>query len=155
MSQENVEVARRLYPGTVDLVATFADPAAFEETWAVFESLVHPDFETVTVPGQVPLSGVGAEDPSRPIFYGLDGFVAAFRDWLSAWESWLVTATDFIDTDENRVLVLLDVRARSKTHQVEIPIQGANLLTLRDGRIARLELFFDRDQALGAAGLRE
>jgi hypothetical protein len=116
---------------------------------------VHPDLETVTVPGQVPLSGAGANDPSRPIFHGVDGFVASFRDWLSAWESWVVTATDFIDVDESRVLVMLDVRARSRTHQVEMPIEGANLLTLRDGRLARLELFFERAQALEAAGLRE
>jgi ketosteroid isomerase-like protein len=155
MSEENVEVVRRLYPGTFDLVATLADPEGVEATRVAFEPLVHPDFETVTVPGQVPLSGVGAEDPSRPIFYGVDGFVDAFRDWFSAWESWVVTATDFIDVDENRVLALLDVRARSKTHQVEMPIEGANLVTVTDGRVARLELFFDREQALEAAGLRE
>jgi hypothetical protein len=158
MSQENVEIVRRLYPGTVDLVATLADPGRVEATRAVFEPLVHPDFETVAVAGQVPLSHAGAEFPegsSRPTYYGLDGFVAAFLDWLSAWESWAVTATDFIDVDENRVLVLLDVRARSKTHQVEMPIDAANLLTLRDGRVARLELFFERAQALEAAGLSE
>ena len=147
MSQENVEVVRRLYPGSVDLVATLGGPEGFEATRVVFEPLVHPDFETVSVPGQVPLSGAGAENPSRPIFYGVDGFVNAFRDWLSAW------ATDFIDVDENRVV--LDMRARSKTHQVEMPIEGANLMTLSGGKLARLELFFDRDQAREAAGLSE
>ena len=152
MSEENVEFARALFPGDVDLVATLADAEGFE---AAFEPLVHPNFETITVPGQVPLRGAGAEDPSRPIFYGVDGFVNSFRDWLSAWESWVVTATDFIDVDESRVLVLLDVRARSKTHQVEVPVEGANLLTLSDGKLSRLELFFDRAQALEAAGLRE
>jgi ketosteroid isomerase-like protein len=155
VSQENVEVVRRIYPGPVDLVATVGGPEGFEATRVAFEPLVHPDFETVTVPGQVPLSGAGAENPSRPIFYGVDGFVSAFRDWLSAWESWVVTATDFIDVDETRVLVMIDVRARSKTHQVEMPIEGANLMTLRDGKLARLELFIDRDQALQAAGLSE
>jgi ketosteroid isomerase-like protein len=156
MSQENVEVVRRLYPGTVDLVAQLADPGRFEGLRAVLDSLVHPDFETVAVAGQVPLSQAGAgmpEGSSRPTYYGVEGFVAAFRDWLSAWESWMVTATDFIEVDENRVLVPLDVRARSKTHQVEMPIEGANLVTLRDGRLTRLELFFDRAQALEAAGL--
>ncbi len=48
MSEENVEVVRRLFPGTVDLVATLADPGAFEATRVVFEPLVHPDFETVS-----------------------------------------------------------------------------------------------------------
>jgi ketosteroid isomerase-like protein len=155
MSQENVEIIRRLYPGTVDLVATVGGPEGFETTRVALEPLVHPDFETVSVPGQVPLSGVGAENSSRPSFYGVDGFVDSFRDWLSAWESWVVTATEFIEVDENRVLVMLDVRARSKTHQVEMPIEGANLMTLSDGKLARLELFFDREQAREAAGLRE
>jgi hypothetical protein len=35
------------------------------------------------------------------------------------------------------------------------PIEGANLMTLRDGKLSRLELFFDRCQTLEAAGLRE
>ena len=34
-----------------------SDPAeGFEGTWRVFESLVQPDFETVSAPGQIPLS---------------------------------------------------------------------------------------------------
>jgi hypothetical protein len=36
-----------------------------------------------------------------------------------------------------------------------MPIEGANLMTLREGKLARLELFFDRDEALKAAGLSE
>ena len=66
-----------------------------------------------------------------------------------------MTPTDFIDVDENRVLVMLDIRARSRTHQVEMPVEGANLLTIKDGRMARIELFFERSQALEAAGLSE
>ena len=153
MSEENVEIVRRFYPGPVDLVQAL-DPDGFETTRAAMEPLVHPDFETVTVPGQVPVPGAGG-DPSRPIAYGLDGFARAFRDWLSAWDTWVVTAPDFIDVDENRVLALFDVRARSKTHRVEMPIEGATLTTVTDGRIARLELFFDREQALEAAGVSE
>jgi hypothetical protein len=36
-----------------------------------------------------------------------------------------------------------------------MPIEGANLLTLRDGKLARLELFFERALALEAARLSE
>jgi hypothetical protein len=152
MSQENVETVRRLYPEGLDLVAALADRESFDATLA---PLVQPDFEIVTVPGQVPLSGVGAEDSSRPTFYGVDGFARSFGERLTAWESWVITGADLIDVDESRVLVLLDIRARSKTHQVEMPVEGANLLTMRDRRLARVELFFDRTQALEAAGLAE
>jgi hypothetical protein len=151
MSQENLEFVRSLYPGGVDLVGVLDYPAALR----AIEPLVQPDFETVTVPGQVPLSGAGAPNSSRPIFYGPDGFIDGFREWLSAWESWVISPTEFIEMDQNRVLVMLEGHARSKTHHVEMPIEGANLVTLRDGKLARLELFFDRRQPLEAAGLWE
>ncbi|MCD6022797.1 MAG: hypothetical protein K0R20_2507 [Actinomycetia bacterium] len=157
MSEENIEVVRRLYPRSVDLVATISDPGKFEQTRVALESIMHRDFETVTVRGQVPLAGdvEMPEDSSRPVTYGLDGFASGFREWLSAWEAWVVSPTDFIDVDENRVLVLIEIQARSKTHKVEMPVQGANLCTMRNRKIARLELFFDRAEAFEAAGLRE
>jgi ketosteroid isomerase-like protein len=155
MAQENVELARRLYPGAVDYVTMLSTPEGLEALQAVSEAVMHPDYETVTVPGQVPLSGASAADPAQPTVHGLDGFVSAFRDWLSAWASWVVTATDFIDARDDRVLVLLDVRARSKTHGVEMPIEAASLLTIRDGMVTRIELFFDRAQAREAAGPTE
>jgi ketosteroid isomerase-like protein len=154
MSEENVEIVRRLFPGPMDMVAAVAQPDVLRP---VFEPLVHPDFEAVFVRGQPPPSG-GARNPDgsgRPTASGVDGFLAAFRDWLSAWDTWVATATDFLDVDENRVLVLMDVQARSKRHQVEMPISGANLFTLSDGRVARVELFLDRPQALKAAGIQE
>jgi hypothetical protein len=147
MSQGNVEAARRVYPGPLDLVALLADPKAVKPA---LEPLVHHDFETVTVAGQVPLSGASAQ-----VAYGVDGFVSALSDWLGAWETWVIAPTNFIDVDANRVLVMLDVRARSKTHQVEMPVEGANLLTLSEGKVMRLETFIDHAEALEAAGLSE
>jgi hypothetical protein len=120
--------------------------------------LVHPDFETVIDPRyQMMLGDPGTDVPpgSPSISYGIDGFVSFFREWLSAWEGWLVTPTDFIDVDENRVLVVMEISARSKTQGVEMSFPGANLLTLRKGRLARLELFLRRAEALDAAGLSE
>jgi ketosteroid isomerase-like protein len=156
MSQENVEVARRLYPDRIDWVAALADPKAAKALEDAL-TLVHPDFETVTAPGQVPLSGVDVEpeDALRQVAYGVSGFVNAFRDWLSGWETWVVTPTEFIDVDENRVLVIYDIRARSKTHQAEMPFEGAALLTLKDGKLARSEMFNIKQEALEAAGLSE
>ena len=61
MSEENVEIVRRFYPGSVDMVATIADPETFEAVRVAWEPLVDRDFETV-VAGQVPLAG-SAEIP--------------------------------------------------------------------------------------------
>jgi hypothetical protein len=43
MSEENVEIVRRLFTGPVDFVQAL-DPDGFETTRAAMEPLVHPDF---------------------------------------------------------------------------------------------------------------
>ena len=152
MSEENVELARQFYPGTVDAVAVFDDPALID----AIASALHPEFEMV---GEaVAMDTTTVEDPeqsARRTAHGIDGFVDSWRDFLVAWETCDATAIEFIDVDAERVLVLIDVRARSRTHGVVIPTEGANLLTFREGKIARLELFPTRPPALKAAGLSE
>jgi hypothetical protein len=153
MSEENVELARRLYPGSMDLAATFTDPATLEAVRAAFEPMVQRDFDTVADPRyQMMLGGPGEE---LSVFTGMDGFIGAFRGWLSEWDRWLVTPTDFVDVDESRVLVLAEISGRSKAQQIDMAIQGGNLLTFREGKLARLELFFRRADALKAAGMSE
>jgi hypothetical protein len=161
MSKENVALARRLYPDQpIDLVSVFSDPALLDVMRSEIEPLVHPDLETLGDSSQVgmPWESREAAMPgrsSRPTAVGIEGFLAVWRDWLTAWDSWVITPAEFVDVDEYRVLVLLDVQGRSKTHQVDMPLPSANLLTLRDGKVARLELFTTRAEALEAAGLSE
>lgn len=140
----------------MDLVATLADPDALGAMRAALEPLVHPDFETIADPRYQMLLG----DPGQPagkqsVFYGIDGFLSAFREWVSAWESWVIAPWEFIDVDENRVLVGFEITARSKAQGVEMSIQGGNVVTVSEGKLARLELFFRREEALEAAGLEE
>jgi hypothetical protein len=152
MSEENVEIAKRLYPGPINVVEALQQPEAWRE---FFEPFIHSDFETVGSPGTMPMSGttVIPDGSVRAVSIGWVGFIDAFKDWLDAWDQWVATPADFIRVDADRVLVLIDIKARSKTHQVEMPIDGANLLTFKDGKVARLELFLERDKAYEAAGI--
>ena len=84
---------------------------------------------------------------------GVEGFIALWRDYLSAWDSWVVTPVDFVDVDGERVLALLDYAGRSRRDGVDVELAGANLLTVKDGKVTRLELFFRRQDALAAAEL--
>jgi hypothetical protein len=153
MSQENVEVVRQI-PWDVDMVPVFADPELLEATRRVLEPILHPGFEVVADPTAVPMGDFGSA--STPgIATGIDGFIRFWREWLSAWESWVTDQLEFIEVDENRVLVIGEIRARSKTHQVEMSLAAGNLITLRDGLVMRMELFMDRAEALEAAGLSE
>ena len=153
MSQENLEVAKALYPGPLDLTAIFATPEALDVARNQFEPLVHPDFVTIHDPRAAGLGMSGPEGPG--VSTGIEGFIALWSDYLSAWDSWVVTPTDFIDVGDERVLVLQSFKGRSKTHGIELELDGGNVVTLRDGKLARLELFFHRADALEAAGLRE
>ena len=118
---------------------------------------MEPNFETVGDPNAIPMGpDIGVEGGPRGLFAkGLDGFLDFWREWNSAWETWNLGPPEFIDVDEDRVLVSYQVRARPKTFQVDMTIEAANLLTLRQGKVTRLELFFSRDNALKAAGVSE
>jgi len=154
MSEKNVQFAQTLYPSEIDLVAVFADTQLIEG----LRPLIHPDLEAVFEARNIPMGPASIEsagEAAQPTVTGLDGLVRAWREWLSVWDAWVMTPTEFLDVDQERVLVLMKVRARSKTHQVEMPVEGANLLTIRNGRLARLEMFLDQAEALEAAGLSE
>jgi hypothetical protein len=142
VASANVEAARAFYPTEhTDLVPVMAREDAVERLEEQFGELFDPDFETVDAAGVV-----------KPDERGLEGFVAGFREWLGSFQAWSVKADDFIENGD-KVLVPLDGTARSKTHQVEIPISGANLLTFAGGRITRIELHLDQSRAREAAGL--
>ena len=151
MSEANLETAKALFAAPIDMCAAFATPATLDAARAHFEPLFHPDFETVHDPRAAGL-GIG-QSPGEGVSNGIDGFIALWQDYLSAWESWVVTPAGFMDVDDQRVLVLLSYQGRSKTHGAEIALDGGNVLTLRNGRVARVELFFNRLDALEAVRL--
>jgi hypothetical protein len=158
MSEENVEIVRALFPGTMDMAAVFADPATLSATRSQLEPWFHADFETVADPKMMPVGNLPGEVDEKSLSWtvrGIDGFVSAWTDFLTDWEAWVVEPTEFIDLDEDRVFVLIEIRGRSKTQQVEMTVESGNVVTLRDGKVARLQLFFERRAALEAAGLSE
>jgi hypothetical protein len=157
MSEENVEIVRRIFPGDIDLVALFGNADLLNATRAGIEPFVEPEFETIGDPNAIPMGpNIGVEGARRDLFAkGIDGFLNFWRDWISAWESWNLGQPEFIDVDEDRVIVSYEVRARSKTDHVEVTIEAANLMTMRDGKLTSLELFFNREDALEAARLSE
>jgi ketosteroid isomerase-like protein len=53
----------------------------------------------------------------------------------------------------DRVLLKLHQRAKGKGSEIEVEITSFNVYTFRDGKVARIELFIEREPALEAAGL--
>jgi hypothetical protein len=54
---------------------------------------------------------------------------------------------------DDRMLVTLHQRAKGRGSEIEIEIESHNVYTFDDGKVIRMELFINRDDALEAAGL--
>lgn len=87
---------------------------------------------------------------------GLKEMGEAWSTMLSAWDDLRAKAEKFIELNDDRVLVLLRNEGRGKGSGIEIggiSSRSANLFTIRDGKVTRLVLYWDRDRAIADAGL--
>ena len=145
MSQENVEVVRRLLGPFEqgDAVPLFRDETINASLRVASEPL-RPDFECVFV----------REDVGRSAYFGLDGLRTAWLDWLEPWESYHPGVEDVIDAGDGRVVALTRDHARPKGSSAEVHFLRASM----DGaerQVARIESNWNRTEGLAAAGLGE
>lgn len=147
MSQEDIEIVRRLLGPFEqgDLVPLFRDDTINASIRAASEPFFTPDFECVFV----------RADVGRAAYSGLDGLRAGFLDWLEPWESYRAGVEDVIDAGDGRVAVLTNDHAYPRGANAEVTFLGAPLWTVRDGKVARIEFYWDRAEGLAAAGLSE
>jgi ketosteroid isomerase-like protein len=78
------------------------------------------------------------------------------REFLSAWEDFRLEADGFRELDAERVLALDRRSGRSKTSGLELGqmrTRGARLFHIRDGKVTRIVMYFDRERALADLGL--
>ena len=149
MSQENVEVIERLLERpsdpAQDLASLFRNDAQWQAWIEEFAPFFHPDWETLR------RTALGDEG----IHTGFEGSRSLWLGWLEPWESYRVVVERVIDCGE-RVLALSHDHARpwDSTGEVALPAP-AGVWTFRDGKIARLDIYEDRAEALKAVGLEE
>ena len=134
MSEENVEVVRSIF-------------AAWERGDFRSADWAHPEISFVVADGPTPGGWTGVAEMAE-----------AWREMLSAFEELRSEADEYRALDEERVLVLVHFRGRGKTSGMEvgdIQMKGANVFHVRGGKVTRLVLYWDRENALPDAGLRE
>jgi len=87
---------------------------------------------------------------------GLAEMAAGWRDWVSAWQDFEVEAEEYREIDGERVLVPARFRGRGKTSGLDVAemrVDSAGLFHIREGKVTRLALYWDRDRALADLGL--
>jgi len=94
-------------------------------------------------------------EPSRAT--GLAEMATAWRKRLNAFAGVRVEAEEYRELDDSRVFVLVRSRGVAQTSGIDLgQVAGgrtALLASLRDGKVTRLVLYFDRDRALADLGL--
>ena len=131
---ENLDLVRSIY-------------AAWEQ--GDFSSLewAAPDIEYVVVDFVEPMTRHGREATAD-----------AIRGILVEWEQPRIEADEVRALDDGRILVLNHLAARGKASGLDVGRMrrnGAAILTLRDGKVARYLSYFDRANALSDLGLEE
>ena len=134
MSQENVEVVRRLY-------ALFPS----RDFGAAFQELADPNLE-LRVPPIYP------DTPEA--YYGREGL----EQWLSmideVWAEWPFEPERFIDAGAN-VVVLTRLVAEGVSSGIHLEREVAHLWTVHDGRATSIQAYLNPEEAFEAAGLAE
>ena len=86
-------------------------------------------------------------------YTGIAEVSAAWRTWLQAWDGFSVEAEEVVAGSDGRYVVMQLFRGKGKASGLESEERSAAVVTMRDGLIARMEGFWDRDAALQAAGV--
>jgi ketosteroid isomerase-like protein len=130
MSQENVEVVRRMYE-------------AFNRgEYARARELLHPEAELHQQP----------EAPDTDSYYGRDEWERGFTLWLSEWDEPRFEPQEITGISQY-VIMRVRVSGRGKSSGIETPTDLFHAWTLRDGKPQRCFVRSTRDEALKAVGL--
>jgi len=132
MSQENVELVRRIY-------ASWAPGSSPAES-----NLLHPDIEWVN-------PGDALERGTR---IGIKAFTAITDELDDTIGDFRMDIERFIDAGE-RVAVIATMRGRGSSSGIEIERRHGSVWTIREGKATRFQWFWDPSEALEAVGLRE
>jgi hypothetical protein len=126
-------------PGT-DIIQLFGDEDTFVQMVSPF---LTDDFQSAFVfPGHT------------QTYAGPEGLHKNWLDWLEPWATYRTNIDELIDVGE-RVVVLFRDRARRKDMDEEVELIGGQIWAIREGKVARIEDYSNRAEALEAAGLAQ
>jgi ketosteroid isomerase-like protein len=144
VSRRNVELIKELQPTGVDMVELVSGDAFDSPPFDAADDLFDTEFEVSFI----------APDHSSMEYRGHEGFVAGWREWLTAWASYRIEAEEFFDAGDD-VVVFIHVEARTARDGVVMEHSPAGVWSLRDGKVVGLRMYLDREDAMTAVGLAE
>ena len=136
MSQANVDVVRRLY-----------DAAARRDDATAFEVYAEDIIWDISNAGRALLA-------MKPVYHGHEGVRQYWRETTSAFGEIDFEVEELIDAGD-QVLAVIREREVGRASGAAVEATHLALYTLSGGKVIRLQVFDDRQQALEAAGLAD
>jgi ketosteroid isomerase-like protein len=141
MSQADVDLVRALMPPPgAELTALLRSDQLFDQMIEAIGDRIDPEVESVAV-----WQGGSAH-------VGIEGFRKLWLDWLEPWTAYHTQVEDVIDAGDRVVVVARD-RGRREGVEAEVELTAGSTWEIRDGRLARVVFYGDREEALSAAGV--
>jgi ketosteroid isomerase-like protein len=135
MSKENVEIA----------VSVFERVNARE-----FEAVLDLTAEDVVLAIHGDLRGAGGEGA-----VGKEAVGRWFGNWFNQFDSDYRFEINESQDWGDRALVVATHHGRGRTSGVPVKFQTSYVITLKQRKVSRLDVWLDREEALGAAGMSE
>lgn len=135
MSEENVEIVRRIYAGW--------ERGDFRVGWE--EGVYDPEVLLILGPDFGPDAGA---------FRGLDEIRRYTQGLLAAWEGFVITGEEFIDAGDS-VVVRTHQQGTGTGSGVPTELAYFHVWSFRGGSVIRVEAVRERAKALETAGLSE
>ena len=88
-------------------------------------------------------------------YHGIEGVERFLSEWRDVWDGLEVDVEDVRAAPDGRVLSLILQRGKGRSSGLAMEMEMAQVATLRNGKVTRLDNYEDRAEALEAAGLRE
>lgn len=104
---------------------------------------LHPDYELVFHEGFL----------DTGTYKGWAEAWRGWKGWIDQWESWQYVPTRFIELDERRVAVLINIRGINRATGIEVESESANVWEFEDGLVRRLTLYAHREDMEREVGL--
>jgi ketosteroid isomerase-like protein len=133
MSQENIEIIRGMYREW-----NRGDMAALAEIFDA-EAEVRPALSTFL---------------ASTVYRGHEGVAAWYEETHEPWAEMRAEPRRFLDADD-RTVVVVGLRARVAGGEVDVDTEIAHVVTVRDGKIVRLDGYEEPETALAALGFSE
>jgi ketosteroid isomerase-like protein len=90
--------------------------------------------------------------PEQQVYEGVPGGEKVFVEWGSAWDDWEVEIEALHDVGD-KVVAVVRQRGKSKINGMPVEMSMGEVVTFRDGKVARMDMYSDPSEALKAVGM--